>query len=94
MANNCQGREERKTMTLNLTVREMQVVEELSAAKDLSKTGVIRQALRLYQHIDRKLCNGQRMFFKDENGAEIVEQIYPCMVHLEAPASEHQGKGE
>src|SRR5205823_14425730 len=39
----------KKTMTLNLTEREMEVLEELSRKKELSKTAVIRQALRLFQ---------------------------------------------
>ena len=37
----------KKTMTLNLTDAEMTVLEELSAKKDLTKTSVLRQALRL-----------------------------------------------
>jgi len=32
----------KKTMTLNLTEREMEVLEELSRKKELSKTAVIR----------------------------------------------------
>ena len=38
-----------KTMTLNLSDREMAVVEELTEATGLSKTQVMRQALKLYQ---------------------------------------------
>lgn len=36
-------------MTLNLTSQEMAVLEALAAKKDLSKTGVMRLALRLLQ---------------------------------------------
>ena len=57
---------ERKTMTLNLTEREMQILEELSRKKELSKTAVVRQALRLYQVIDARLTDGEKLFFEDE----------------------------
>ena len=39
----------KRTMTLNLTDAEMHVLAELSVKKDLNKTAVMRQALRLYQ---------------------------------------------
>jgi hypothetical protein len=57
---------ERKTMTLNLTEREMQILEELSRKKELSKTAVVRQALRLYQVIEARLADGEKLFFEDE----------------------------
>jgi hypothetical protein len=56
----------KRTMTLNLTDAEMQVLEALSAQKDLSKTAVIRQALRLYQLVDHRLASGEKLFFEDE----------------------------
>ena len=42
----------KRTMTLNLTDREMQVLDELCAKKGLNKTALMRQALRLYQAVD------------------------------------------
>ena len=56
----------KKTMTLNLTEAEMQVLGELSAKKELSKTALIRQALRVYQAIEARLENGDKLFFEDE----------------------------
>jgi hypothetical protein len=58
--------ESKKTMTLNLTEREMEVLEELSRKKELSKTAVIRQALRLFQLIDSRLAKGEKLVFEDE----------------------------
>ena len=55
----------KKTMTLNLTDQEMKVLEDLSAQKDLSKTAILRQALRLYQLVDVKLAQGGKLFFED-----------------------------
>jgi hypothetical protein len=56
----------KKTMTLNLTEAEMQVIEELAVKKDLSKTAVLRQALRLYQMIDFRTSSGDKLFFEDD----------------------------
>jgi hypothetical protein len=56
----------KRTMTLNLTEPEMEALEELTRKKEMSKTAVIRQALRLYLAIDTRLANGEKLFFEDE----------------------------
>lgn len=66
---------EKRTMTLNLTPREMAVLEELAAKKDLSKTGVMRLALRLLQAVDAKIQLGQKMVFEDEKTKEKSEMV-------------------
>lgn len=43
-----------KTMTLNLPEREMEFVEEVAKHNDMSKTAVIRQAIRVYQLVKVK----------------------------------------
>lgn len=63
----------KKTMTLNLTDAEMAVLDELSAKKDISKTAVIRQALRLYQLIDVRLEKGEKLFFEHDETKEKAE---------------------
>lgn len=63
----------KRTMTLNLTAAEMQALEELSTAKDVSKTTVIRQALRVYQMIDRRAQSGEKLFFENELTKEKAE---------------------
>jgi hypothetical protein len=65
--------DEKRTMTLNLTPREMAVLEELAAAKDLSKTGVMKLALRLLQAVDAKVRLGQKLLFEDEKTKEKSE---------------------
>jgi predicted transcriptional regulator len=57
---------EKRTMTLNLTDAEMTALEELALKKDLNKTVVIRQALRLYQMVDTRLREGKKVFIEDE----------------------------
>jgi hypothetical protein len=66
---------EKRTMTLNLTTREMAVLEELAAKKDLSKTGVMRLALRLLQAVDAKIQMGQKLMFEDEKTKEKSEMV-------------------
>ncbi len=56
----------KRTMTLNLTEAEMEALEELARKKELSKTAVLRQALRLYQLVAVRLENGDKLFFEDE----------------------------
>jgi hypothetical protein len=63
----------KKTMTLNLTDVEMSVLETLCEKKDLSKTAVLRQALRLYQVIESRLESGDKLFFEDDKTKEKAE---------------------
>lgn len=63
----------KKTMTLNLTEAEMAVLEELCDKKDLSKTVLLRQALRLYQRVEERLEKGDKLFFEDETSKEKAE---------------------
>ncbi len=57
----------KKMMTLNLTEREMKVLEELAIEKGLNKTSVLKQALALYQLIHKKIELGEKIFTEDEN---------------------------
>ena len=63
----------RRTMTLNLTEAEMDVLEALSEKKELSKTALLRQALRMYQVIEARLESGDKLFFEDEKTKEKAE---------------------
>lgn len=66
---------ERRTMTLNLSGAEMQVLEALAVAKELSKTAVLRQALRLYQVVSERLESGEKLYFEDESGDKKSEMV-------------------
>jgi Ribbon-helix-helix protein, copG family len=63
----------KKTMTLNLTEAEMAALEDLCAKKDLSKTALLRQALRLYQLVESRIENGDKLFFEDDKTKEKAE---------------------
>jgi hypothetical protein len=64
---------EKRTMTLNLTDAEMTALHQLSTRKDLSKTAVIRQALRLYQMVDQRSQGGQKLYFENDSTKEKAE---------------------
>lgn len=57
---------EKRTMTLNLTDDEMASLEALSNRYDMTKTAIIRKALRMYQVIDERLQRGDKLFLEDE----------------------------
>ncbi len=63
----------KRTMTLNLTDAEMAVLEALCQKRDLSKTALLRQALRLYQKVEERLEKGDKLFFEDEATKEKAE---------------------
>jgi hypothetical protein len=63
----------KKTMTLNLTDAEMRALEDLSSQKDLSKTAVLRQALRLYQLVEARVSRGEKLFFENDATKEKAE---------------------
>lgn len=57
---------DKRTMTLNLTEAEMEALDVLAQKKELSKTAVIRQALRLYQLVDARMAQGEKLVFEDD----------------------------
>lgn len=63
----------KKTLTLVLSDTEMDVLESLSTKRSLSKVGVLRQALRLYQTIDLRQERGEKLFFENERSKEKAE---------------------
>ena len=66
-------RDSKKTMTLNLTEAEMQALEDLAKKKDLTKTAVVRQAIRLYQMIEARVSAGEKLIFEDEKTQKKAE---------------------
>jgi len=65
----------KKTMTLNLTEAEMKVLELFSVQKQMSKTLVMRQALRLYQKIDVHIESGGKLTFENDTTGMKTEII-------------------
>lgn len=59
-----------KGMTLNLTAEQMAIVGRMAMAKGLSKTELIRKALRLYQTLDQHMTQGAALKFVNRDGSE------------------------
>lgn len=54
------------TMTLNLSEREMATVERLAGEQELSKTALIRAALRLYETVNSRIRAGETLTFSGD----------------------------
>jgi len=63
----------KRTMTLNLTDTEMRVLEKLCEEKSLSKTALVRQALRLYKSVDERLARGDKVFVESADKSDKAE---------------------
>ncbi len=61
-----------KTLTLNLPENEMERLEALATEFDMSKTGVLRQALRLYDKVHARTKAGERMYFSGDKERQIL----------------------
>jgi DNA-binding XRE family transcriptional regulator len=64
------------TMTLNLTEREMDVLSELAKEMDMSKTAIMRQALRWYQTTHLRLKAGEKVIFSGDE-QRMIEFVGP-----------------
>jgi len=62
-------------MTLNLTEAEMEALEVMCVEKDMSKTALMRQALRLYQLVNARLKAGEKLFLENEKEKEKKELV-------------------
>ena len=65
----------KKTMTLNLTDAELLVLQSLAEKKGLSKTALMRQALRLYQSVEDRIEQGAKLYFEDADKKEKSEVV-------------------
>jgi predicted transcriptional regulator len=57
---------EKKTMTLNLSEEEMSSLEQLASRNDMSKTAVIKKAIRIYLILEKRMQKGEHIFVEDE----------------------------
>lgn len=64
---------QKAAITFKLSLREMKVLEELAEKKELTKVAVIRQALRLYQLLDARLAQGEKVLVEDVAGKKTTE---------------------
>jgi predicted transcriptional regulator len=57
---------EKRTMTLNLSDEEMNSLEQLALRNDMTKTAVIKKAIRIYLILETRLQRGEHLFVEDE----------------------------
>jgi predicted transcriptional regulator len=57
---------EKRTMTLNLSEEEMSSLDQLAHRNDMSKTAVIRKAIRIYLILEKRMQRGEHIFVEDE----------------------------
>ncbi|WP_204340819.1 ribbon-helix-helix protein, CopG family [Rhizobium ruizarguesonis] len=63
----------KRTMTLNLTEAEMDALEAICEEKGISKTALVRQALRLYKSVDERLARGEKVYVESADKTEKAE---------------------
>ncbi len=57
---------EKRTMTLNLSEEEMNSLDQLALRNDMSKTALIRKAIRIYLLLETRMQRGEHIFVEDE----------------------------
>ncbi|MDZ8259106.1 MAG: ribbon-helix-helix protein, CopG family [Nostoc sp. ChiQUE01b] len=65
----------KKTLiTLNLSDTELELLNSLSAKKDMNKSAVLRQALRMMGLIEQRIEQGEKFYFEtvDEKKSELL----------------------
>jgi hypothetical protein len=60
-------------MTLMLSDKEMTLLDRLSQSRGMSKTALVRQALRLYQSVTERIENGEKVFVEKPSTKEKTE---------------------
>lgn len=64
---------DRRQMTLVLNNKEMDVLDRLAERRGMSKTALVRQALRLYQSVTERIESGEKVFVEQPATKEKTE---------------------
>ena len=64
-----------KTLTLNLSEDEMSLLESLAMQKAVSKTAILKSAIKLYYVINFRISNGEKIFSEDISKGEKAELL-------------------
>lgn len=65
----------KKSLVLKLSGQEMEVLAQLAERRGTTKTGLLRQALRLYQSVDERMQRGERLYLEDPTHKEKMELV-------------------
>ena len=63
----------RRQMTLMLSDKEMTVLDRLAESRGMSKTALLRQALRMYQSVTERIEKGEKVFVEHPSTREKAE---------------------
>jgi hypothetical protein len=66
---------DRRQMTLMLSDKEMTVLGRLAERRGMSKTALLRQALRLYQSVTERIEGGEKLFVEHPDTKEKAELV-------------------
>ena len=66
----------KQSMVLNLTTAEMAVVERLANDRGMTKTSLVRQAIRLYDSVDSRLRDGHKLYIEDAAKKDKSELVF------------------
>ena len=64
-----------RSLVLNLSEREMLALDQLAERKGQTKSGVLRQALRLYESLDARVADGARLVLEAPDKKEKSEVL-------------------
>ena len=65
----------RRTISVSLNERELEALSELSDRTGMSKSALIRQAIRLYQSVSIRIDAGEKMYFEKPGSREKLEVV-------------------
>lgn len=64
---------DRRQMTLVLSDKEMDLLDRMAERRGMSKTALVRQALRLYQSVTERIEGGEKVFVEQPTTKEKTE---------------------
>lgn len=63
------------TFTISMDTRHHAVLEALAAEQGMSKSALLRQALRLYQMVHDRAKQGQQLAFRNQDGSYVPQVV-------------------
>lgn len=64
---------DRRQMTLMLSDKEMSLLDQMAERRGMSKTALLRQALRLYQSVTERIDDGEKVFVEHPSTKDKTE---------------------
>ena len=65
----------KRSILLHVSATEMQVLHSLAEKRGISKSALLRQALRLYESVETRLDQGERLYLESPNKKDKSELL-------------------